>query len=98
DPQVRVRAPGRRVRPERGELPVAHALRQEAAARFAPAVAHRTARGPRELSPGGAAPDAADAEGGVRRLLQPRPRFRDRGRLGPPADQLNAADSARLDP
>src|SRR5581483_1157138 len=88
DPQVRVRTPGRRVRPERGQLPAAHALRQEAAARFAPAIADRSARGPRELSPGGAAPHAADAEGGVRRLLQPRPRLRDRGRLGPPANQL----------
>src|SRR5207244_3892976 len=82
DPQVRVRAPGRLVRSECGHLPAAHALRQEAASRLAPAVARRAARGPGQLPAGIAAADAANAEGGLRRLLQPGPRLRSHATFG----------------
>ena len=48
-----------------------------------PRVADRAAGRPGQLPPGVAAAHAANAEGGVRRLLQPGPRLRHRRRLGP---------------
>jgi hypothetical protein len=78
----------RRIRRESDRVPAQQPVRQEAAARLAPQGADRAPRRPGQLPPGAAAPDAANAERGVRRLLQPRAGQPHRGRLGPTRDRL----------
>src|SRR6266852_2166513 len=86
-----MRPPGCCVRREGDWVPPQQPLREEAAPRLAPAGSDRPAGRPRQLPPGTATAHAANVEGGIRRLLQPRSRQPHRRGLGPPRDHIIAS-------